>query len=371
MTARIIESEPPAPAPPRYTPITLDDLNTRPDPDWLVEHWCMRQAVTFITGESESFKTFLAMDLAMTAATDGHFGPHHIDRTSVGFGPMRVLYVIGESIGAAKFRFTAIKQHRGLADYPDSIRVFPDRVDLREQAAEVKRMVDDFDPDIVVFDTFSRNTAGLDENSGKDVAIAMGVAHDLKMGGTRGGRSVVFIHHPAKAGNSPYRGHTSLLNDTDIMIELERHDKRTDKAEYEFSEAPFYTKVMSKRQKETDDFRPYYAKLDTHIILDDSGHPIPKISGDYITSLVVTSVDESPPDTPAAPRVGKYDAGILAYVAAHPGAIKADIQKAVTGKTGSTIYRYVEDMVVEGRLVQEGRGLRLPEAPPLDELPAL
>jgi hypothetical protein len=231
-------------------------------------------------------------------------------------------------------------------------------------------MVDDYDPDIVIFDTYNRNTAGLDENSGMDVSVAMGLAHELKMGGSRGGRSVIFIHHPNKSGNAGYRGHTSLLNDTDIMIESERFGDRET-----FTVAPFYTQIKSKRQKETDDFPPYWARLDTFFFLDSAGDRRLKKDGTFVTSLVITTTDDPPPDAPTSGAAPMDRSGeVLTFIRVNPGAMAGEIQAALWGKSGSHVHRYLKELMRTGMVVQRDKGYYPPEspdAPALDSPPEL
>ena len=333
---------PAPPTPPRYTAISLDDLYTKPDPVWLIEHWCMRQTITLLTGPSESFKTFIAMDLAMKAASPEYqrFGPHWIsrDRATASGGGYKVLYVIGESQGAAKFRFLSWEQYHGSSVDRDLMRVHDNRVDIFQAPDDVEKLIELEDPDIVIFDTWSRNTYGMDENSKKDVDVAMNLAHKLKMGGSKGGRSIIFIHHPTKDGKA-YRGHTSMLNDSDVMIETERFDASKDNPV-----APFYVKVKSMRQKETDDFLPYWAKLDTWNLLDSAGKPIPKESGDgYVSSLVITDTNEEPTATVTVGEVPKADQ-VEQYLRDNPGAKPKDIQLAVWGKPGSNVYGVLKQL---------------------------
>jgi len=353
--AELVTSEKPStPSPVPYETIDLEQLWAFPDPIWLVDHWCMRQSVTLITGESESFKTFLAMDLAVKAVDPGfsHFGPHWIDRSTVGGGPLKVMYIIGESTGGAKFRWAAIFQHHKLADTnPRSLIIRKERVDLFKDPVRVKATIELHDPDIVIFDTWSRNTYGMDENNKKDVDIALEVANDLKMGGSRGGRSIVFLHHPNKAG-SPYRGHSSLLNDTDIMIGVTRLDLHSEERV-----APFYTKIKSERQKETDDFIPYWAKLDG-IHLNDllTGDPLYKNDGSPVKSLVITAFDEEPATTETVRAYASPKAEtVLQLLKDNPDGLSiAEVQKQVFGKAGTNAKQILTRALDRGDVIKEG-----------------
>ncbi len=166
----------------RYSPISLKQLELMPDPDWLVERVLMRQAITVLTGPSESFKTFLAIDLLMRAGirTFTHWGPHYINRRTSYGSSLRGLYVIGESQGAAKFRFKAWSLYHN-EPYPSSILVQPDKVNMFGEPEDVNKMVEIADPDIIVFDTWSRNNYGMNENDKKDLDRSLEVLHQIKI----------------------------------------------------------------------------------------------------------------------------------------------------------------------------------------------
>ena len=350
-TVTVIPAPPAIPPPPRYQCISYAELETLPDPVWLIEHWSMRESITMIVGESESYKTFIAMDLAVKAS-DPYFSTfangHNIDRSSASTfgGGLKVVYIIGESMGAAKWRIEGVKQYNKRPNITDNLRFHPDRVDLYGDPSSVKEMIDIEDPDIVIFDTWNRNTYGLDENSGLEVGKALAVAHDIKKGGTRGGRSVVFIHHPNKSG-AKFRGHTTLLNDTDIMIGVERFD--TDRE----NPAPFFTRVKSLRQKETDDFMPYWAKLDTYHLLDKAGVPIVGSSGGPLRTLVMTSTSEEPVGSGkmAAPLRDR----VLEHIRANPGSTNPELQKVFWDKGGNHANSMTKTLQKEGLITGNTR----------------
>ena len=336
--------------PTTYNIIDSAGLFTLPDPVWLIDHWCMRETITLLTGPSGSFKTFVALDLALKAATPTftHFGPHYIDRsTATAFGGgLKVLYVFGESIGSAKYRVRAWERHNRV----DSVRVpmlwHPDKMSLLLEGQKVRDTVDMHDPDIVIFDTWSRNTYGMDENNKQDVDKAMNLAHDLKKGGSRGGRSIIFLHHPPAAAGKFYRGHTSMLNDSDIMITTERF-------ETESTAPPLYTKIRSVRQKETDDFEPYWATLELVEPLDyATGKPIPRPSGmGNYESLVVTDHRAMPV---SAVSVSSTEDQMIEYIKNNPGVKPKDIQAELwpDKPTGKNVYEYTKKAMAEGKLAR-------------------
>ena len=359
---------PPPTPPPLYRGKTLTELYTRKPPVWLIKYWAMRQTITLLTGKSGSFKTFIAIDLAMRASTPPPtfttFGPKgFIDRreaTAFG-GSIPVLYIMGESQDSAAKRFKSWEQRYGIPEGTTPLIVHDNRVDLFTQGEMVKELVDFHDPDIVIFDTWSKNTPGMDENSKKEVDRAMNIAHEIKMGGDRGGRNVMFLHHPTK-GDDDARGHSSMVNDSDIMIRAER--LVTDDPSM-----PVWTKLISKRQKEVEDFYPYWVKLDRWHLRDSTGSTIIDADGEPVTSLVVESFDEEP--TRAATGAGpSITDQIFEYVQAHPGAKATEIQMAIWGKKGSNVYERMDQLKTQGKITgnKDGYEVVVPVLDPMEDL---
>ena len=270
-----------------YIPLTLDELMHQPDPDWLIEGVIMRQSITLITGQRGSYKTFFALDMAMAlaqsnvfrfptaAGEDGHF----IDRSTMEDHVGKTLYIWSESAGAAKFRVKAYLQKFNI-DAPGAVMVYPDNVDFYDHADEVLDMVDEVDPDLIVIDTWSRNTYGLGDGIDKTkLDPVLSHLRDLMKGGSRGGRAVVIIHHPNQSGSNSLRGHSALGDDTDIIIKLETDTRTSSMAK---------VNVHQDRIKEMSEFRSYSLFLESVALIDDDGTPMKRKSGEDVTSLVIS-----------------------------------------------------------------------------------
>ncbi|MCI0528557.1 MAG: AAA family ATPase, partial [Nitrospira sp.] len=204
------------------------------EPDWIVEGVLMRGAVTFLTGDSGSFKTFLAIDLAArlsNAATGDMWLKHTIDRSSMEFydemkvegaidyaqshfvnpnefnawyhrlmfnnGGFRVAYVMAESAGSAHLRVRGWQQFHDQGLNPERFFVFPGRLAIEDElynsiAEQEARMDGAFD--VIIIDTFSANTPGVDENNKQSLSRSLDVLRNLKMLN----KAVLVIHHGTK-----------------------------------------------------------------------------------------------------------------------------------------------------------------------------
>jgi hypothetical protein len=72
------------------------------------------------------------------------------------------------------------------------------------------------EPKFIIFDTLARSMVGLDENSAKDMGLAMEVlAHIQRVTGA----TILLVHHTGKYGGSE-RGSSALRAACDVMLEI-------------------------------------------------------------------------------------------------------------------------------------------------------
>jgi predicted ATP-dependent serine protease len=292
-----------------------DILDDKTEPDWIVEGILMRGAITFLTGESGSFKTFLALDLAnrLTNTQSDRWLNHIIDRKSrsqfqnedeidwaleAAFqqlpevemiqmlksiqedeGAFRVLYIMAESTASAGHRQEAWMQTTGLRTSPHFWMV-PESVHLQDleelvDAAEAHAK-DIFD--VIIVDTFSANTPGVDENSKQSLSPALAALRKMK----ERNKAVLVIHHGTKDGKSSFRGHSSIENDTDIRFVAERDGTAE------------IIKLKSDRQKEFEDWPSYHVRVPVVALVDEDGRPRTRRSGQLLTSRAVEGPFQPP-----------------------------------------------------------------------------
>lgn len=150
---------------PRYHRWTLEELLTLPPPTWTIEGILIERGLALLYGEPKSFKTFTALDMALSTATGT---PFLGIRTTKG----RVCYVAAEGHAretgervqawllehkldpsALRGQFTMVTSGVKLDD-PQSVKEF-----LKEDSAPC---------DITFFDTLNRNMEG-NENDTQDM----------------------------------------------------------------------------------------------------------------------------------------------------------------------------------------------------------
>jgi hypothetical protein len=197
---------------PRFRLLTLQEVFDLPEPRWLIEGLIELEAFAVLYGLSGVAKSFLALDLLLHVAAGL---PWHGRAVKRGL----VVYVFGEGGAGIQKRIDAWLQEHQLtrADIPD-IFFLPEPVQLHQ-----KDEVTDFlsaiallpaQPILIVFDTFARCFVGGDENSGRDMGLAIAGAGRIISSTIA---AVLPVHHRGRTGDHE-RGHTSLRGAADAMI---------------------------------------------------------------------------------------------------------------------------------------------------------
>lgn len=212
--------EPPPRRETRFGRIGFGELRERKAsaPDFVVEDWMVRREVSFLAGESEAGKTFLAIDVAMRIA----LGWPVFDRQTK---PGLVIYQIGESAHSLiNLRIPAWVSHFG-QELPERVpfEILPAKINLWTQEtdaknntaqllATIKGIAADY-PDIpisaIFIDTLNKAMTGGDEISGKDMGRVIANAELIAQ---ETGAHVAILHHFPKGGHT-LRGHGSLRGD--------------------------------------------------------------------------------------------------------------------------------------------------------------
>ncbi|MBC8076887.1 MAG: AAA family ATPase, partial [Chloroflexales bacterium] len=181
-----------------------DAVDQLRDPVWLVRDVLVAGEVTVVYGPSDAGKTFVVMDLTLRVAQ--HYP---------------VLYVAAEDARGIKRRKQAWQRHNQLANtgrffLRDSVLDLLDANQIDEFIAGARAVA----PQLIVLDTLSQCVPGADENSARDMSVAMAaaqrIAHTLDT-------AVVLIHHTTKEGGN-YRGSGTIKGNTYGMLEVNKDD---------------------------------------------------------------------------------------------------------------------------------------------------
>jgi len=192
--------------------------------DWLIKGLLSSREVSFLAGPTQSGKSFFATDLGLCVARGIEFWGRKVRQGAV-------VYIAAESsTGVTALRLPAYAQHHCLsldADIPfltltRSPNFFSDGEGVEKLIAEILsyEMFIGIKVELVVIDTFSAATGGIDEIKGQNVTL---VRDRFKAICDKCRASVLVVHHMNAAGER-VKGNGALTADADgvLLVNFER-----------------------------------------------------------------------------------------------------------------------------------------------------
>lgn len=195
----------------RYRFLTDEEQDHLPKPQYLIAGLLLEQGINMLFGESQSGKTFLAIDLALCVATDRQWNGHHTEHGAIA-------YIAGEDALGVIQRKKVWKRHFGYASTPHFL-VLPDNVpmllpgELSELVKSLKTLPQPLR--LIVIDTLSCAMVGSDSDKTKDAVQFMEAVKHLR---NLFGCAILLVHHKNK--NGAELGNSSFRNGSDIMLDL-------------------------------------------------------------------------------------------------------------------------------------------------------
>lgn len=198
----------------RYLPLTEPEARAFYKPvEWLARDWLPAKGVGLLYGRRSSFKSFLALDMALSLSTGlpGFWGFWPT--------PRPVLYLMGEGPDELIHeRVAAWRQHTGKTH--DGAITYVPGVPSVADGEGWKTIRDNIvPPSLIVIDTFSKLIAGLDEQSSRDMRLATNFA--LEMADFYN-CFVLLIGHEGKTEGRGMRGALTIEDDVDTILKVER-----------------------------------------------------------------------------------------------------------------------------------------------------
>lgn len=186
------------------------------DPTWLIPNVLPSTGVGMLYGESGSYKSFLALDMALCLAfgIPGQWGAPPVKND--------VLFLAGEGpVATAKKRWPAWMEWQDIEFRNDHRFLIKDRVPfftdtdgwehVKADLGELKAK-----PALIVIDTLTRLTTGMDENSAKDATLITNFMEQL----SRYYECFVLgIHHTGKDQSKGARGSSAFYANMDAVIQ--------------------------------------------------------------------------------------------------------------------------------------------------------
>jgi len=185
-----------------------------------VEELLIDGTMSVVYGESNTGKTFWALDLALHVADGREWRGRAVERGAV-------LYLALEGSHGISNRVAAFKvANPDVGALP--FAVVPVAVNLLNPAADTTRVIDAVQATavklgvpvrLIVVDTLSRALAGGNENASEDMGSLVTNADRIRQVSAA---HLMFIHHSGKDSAKGARGHSSLRAATDTEIEAVR-----------------------------------------------------------------------------------------------------------------------------------------------------
>ncbi|UYP19768.1 helicase RepA family protein [Rhodococcus sp. Z13] len=203
----------PARRPLRDQVLRRSALAAMPDPEPLIDGVLDRGTTALLYGKWGSGKSFIALDWAASVASGRRWQGLATTR-------QRVLYVAAEGAFGLKGRVLAWERGWKVDLEDGDLDVLPVPVNLTRWPAvhELAGLIREHQYGMVVIDTLARCMVGADENSAKDVGIAVDNLNTLRQA-TPDGRGVILaVHHAGKDGRTA-RGSSALEAGVDTVYQ--------------------------------------------------------------------------------------------------------------------------------------------------------
>jgi hypothetical protein len=171
-----------------------------------------------VYGESNAGKTYFVLDLALAVAAGTDWRDRPVSKGLV-------LYVAGEGYTSVQTRIAALRQSRAEVTSAAPFAVTSAAVNLLDPSevlsliATIKYASSECGevPALVILDTFARSIPNGDENSSRDVGVAIAAADRIRL---ETGAAVCFVHHSGKDAARGARGSNALrcAVDTEVLV---------------------------------------------------------------------------------------------------------------------------------------------------------
>ena len=176
-----------------------------------------RHTLSLLVGRDASYKSFIALDWALSLAT----GTPWLGCPSE---PTRVLYVVGEGAYGMASRKNAWKAAHPGAEPGSNFAIRRAPVNLYRRGADLAEMIKrvyEGGYGLVIFDTLRRNSSGADNNSEKDAGLIVESLDQVRKATASG--SVLLVAHSGKDDRDT-RGSSVFEDDADIVWRVKRDE---------------------------------------------------------------------------------------------------------------------------------------------------
>lgn len=310
--------------------------------DELVEGVIGRIAMAVLYGDSNSGKTFLAVDLgARVSLADAWLG----NRTSGGV----VVYLATEAVESVRMRLRGWQRQHGqhldrFVIVKSPVNLFDGRADTDAVIALVDRIGRQLGQVVlIVGDTLARISAGANENSGEDMGVVLRHADAIRQAT---GAAFLWVHHSGKDQARGMRGWSGMRAAIDTELEVTADEATGLRA----------LEITKQRDLPGKGRRIGFRLEPLHLGVNRWGTPR--------TTCVVVGAD-APEKRERGKRTSEIAGAIAELLTTHgTGMLKGALVRHFEGRYHhSGVYREIKAMLDDGRLVNVGNVLALPGKP--------
>ena len=196
---------------------TLQELRQTPPPTFQVAPYIIDKSFAVLFGAPASYKSFLALDWALSVA-------HGVDWNERPVIQGSVVYLALEGQTGLATRSEAWHRERGLKDTDAPFYAVTTPLSLADAAGDLVPLMDGIEdglsgvnPTMIVVDTLARSFVGADENSSTDMGVFV---HNIDLLIERFDYTVLVVHHSGKQTERGMRGSSALHQGCDIRIRV-------------------------------------------------------------------------------------------------------------------------------------------------------
>lgn len=234
-----------------YTPA---DLKRLPPPVWLVEDYLQASTIGLFFGPSNTFKTFVALDIALSVASGRDWHGAAVQRGAV-------IYISGEGRVGMRDRVAAWENVHGVIA-TDEIQFLFEPVQFHREPS-VREFLDGLEsslrqktlatsPSLVVVDTLARCFVGGDENEARDMGEFVAGVENVRR---RLDCTILILHHTGHANKSRARGSSALHAAMDTVWNTSKVQRKRRGKSYQ-------VELSCAKHKDADEFAPRDFVLD-------------------------------------------------------------------------------------------------------------
>jgi hypothetical protein len=202
--------------PPRFQIEHFCDIEPPSGSEWLIKGVIPREGVGTLFGNSGTYKSFCAVDVAWHIAAGEPWAGRKVTQASV-------VYLALEGAQGVRKRLYGVRKMHDLGSTRPPLYAVGASMNLGTESGDIVQMIADIEalgiiPGCVIVDTLSASMAGGDEN-GPGMAMFISNCQRLSQ---HFGCFVWAIHHLGHNGEKRERGHSSLIGNVDTRVLCEK-----------------------------------------------------------------------------------------------------------------------------------------------------